>query len=109
MTTINAQELKKMKDQEGALLVNTLDPEGFAATNIPGSVNIPQAQDDFVKQVEAKTKSKDQPIVVYCASEECNSSPQAAQKLENAGFARVYDFEAGAEGWKEAGEALATR
>jgi rhodanese-related sulfurtransferase len=109
MTRMTAEQLQNMLDNnEDFLLINTLDAENFSETKIPGAVNIPQARDDFVQKVEKKAGDKDHKIVVYCASEQCNSSPQAAQKLEAAGFSNVHDFEAGAEGWKKSGLALAT-
>jgi len=40
---------------------------------------------------------------VYCARTECQSSHHAAEKLEQAGFRNVIDFEGGAEEWKRAG------
>jgi rhodanese-related sulfurtransferase len=109
MNTLTAQQLEQKQQSDSQfLLINTLDAEHFDKTKIPGSVNIPQSQDDFVSRVEQQADGKEQEIVVYCASESCNSSPQAAQKLELAGFTNVSDFEAGAEGWKNTGHELAT-
>lgn len=109
MNTLSAEQLQDLQDQnEDFLLINTLDREHFADTRIPGSVNIPQSQPDFVQNVEQKAGGKDDPLVVYCAGKECNSSSEAAKKLEAAGFTKVFDFEAGAEGWKQAGRNLAT-
>lgn len=109
MNRVTAEQLKSLQDSsEDFLLINTLDAEHFSSTKIPGAINIPQSNDEFVEQVENQAGSKDRRIVVYCASEECNSSSEAARKLEAAGFTNVHDFEAGAEGWKEFGQALAT-
>lgn len=109
MTTVTAQQVKQMRDKnEDFLLINTLNEESFPKTEIPGSINIPQAAADFVQKVEEEAGDKDKKIVVYCANKQCDSSPTAAKKLEAAGFTNVYDFEAGAEGWQEAGEQLAT-
>lgn len=107
MNTLTADKLKQMQDQnDDFLLINTLDEEHFASTHIPDSINIPQSSDDFVSRVEEQADSKDKKIVVYCASDECQSSTKAAQKLEEAGFSNVFDFEAGAEGWQQAGQKL---
>jgi rhodanese-related sulfurtransferase len=107
MNTLTVDSLKQMQDQnQDFLLINTLDEENFPSTRIPGSVNIPQASDEFVERVEREAGSKEKKIVVYCASEECQSSTKAAQKLETAGFSNVFDFEAGAKGWQEAGQKL---
>lgn len=109
MTSLSAEQLKAMRDQnEDFLLINTLGEDSFSSTKIPGSINVPQEKDDFAEQVEQKAGTKDKKIVVYCASQQCHSSDHAAEKLEQAGFTHVYDFEAGAEGWKQSGEQLAT-
>lgn len=100
MTTITTQELKQKKQENpDVLLINTLDQEHFAKTRIPDAINVPQSEPNFVEQVKQKAGTKDAEIVVYCASSECDSSTKAAQKLEQAGFSHVYDFEAGAKGW----------
>ena len=109
MQTINAKTLEeKTRSSEEVLVINTLDAEHFDKTHIPGSVNIPQAADNFVSEVEKTAGRKDREIVVYCASESCDSSTKAAGKLNEAGFTNVKDFEGGAEGWKEAGLELAS-
>jgi len=103
MKTITAQELKKMQDAEEVfLLVNTLPAESFDKTKIPGAVSFPQDSADFVQKVEQKAGGKDSPVVVYCASAQCDSSTKGAEKLNAAGFTDVYKFEAGAEGWNKA-------
>ena len=109
MQTIDAKALQeKACSGDDLLLINTLDPEHFDKTHIPCSINVPESDDNFVDEVGKIAGRKDREIVVYCANEACNSSPQAAQKLTEAGFTNVKDFEAGAEGWKEAGLELAT-
>jgi rhodanese-related sulfurtransferase len=105
MKKITTEQLKSFKEtNRDFLLVNTLDPEHFDKTRIADAVNIPQSQDDFAEQVAQVTTSKQRPVVVYCASEECDSSTKAAEKLEAAGFSDVYDYEGGARAWQEAGE-----
>lgn len=108
MQIITAEQVTQLIDSDDDfLLINTLDEEDFGGTHIPGSINLPESQEDFVDQVYERAGSYDKQIVVYCASTRCQSSTRAAQKLEAAGFTHVYDFEAGAEGWKDAGKNLA--
>jgi rhodanese-related sulfurtransferase len=108
MKTINAIQLDEMKQQGNEfLLVNTLDEEQFGKTKIEDAVNIPLSSDDFVKKVEQHASSKDDTVVVYCASADCPSSTKAGEKLEEAGFTHVLDFEDGAKGWQESGHRLA--
>jgi rhodanese-related sulfurtransferase len=108
MQTISTDKLMNMKNRdEDFVLINTLNEDQFDKTRIPGSVNIPQSRKDFVQRVEQQTGDKDATVVVYCANPECDSSSQAAHKLEKAGFSNVMDLEAGAEGWQQAGNGLA--
>jgi rhodanese-related sulfurtransferase len=65
------------------------------------SVNLPESADDFAARVLEKAGSRERTIVLYCASESCDSSSKAAQKLLDASFEDVRVFEAGAEGWRE--------
>ncbi len=107
MQTISTQELlDKMERNENGILVNTLARDQFQKAHIPNSLNIPEQQPDFASQVEQAAGSKDQTIVVYCASEDCHSSEQAARKLEEAGFSNVYDYEGGSKSWSESGQQL---
>jgi rhodanese-related sulfurtransferase len=102
MKTIEANELKALLDgNEDVLLINTLNAESFEKTQIPGAVNIPLEDEDFLARVEEQAGGKDKPVVVYCASQQCNSSDKAAEKLENAGFSAVTDFAGGFKAWQE--------
>ena len=102
MPAIATPELKSMMErQEDFVLINTLPSQHFEHTKLPGAVNIPQDQPDFVDKVEQQAGGKDKRIVVYCASLECDSSTQAAKKLDEAGFTDVHDYRGGAKAWNE--------
>jgi rhodanese-related sulfurtransferase len=106
MKTVDTSGLKTLLDgSEGVLLVNTLKAVSFEKTRIPGAINIPLESEDFVARVEEQAGGKDKPVVVYCASQECNSSEKAAEKLETAGFTAVTDFAGGFKAWQENSEA----
>jgi rhodanese-related sulfurtransferase len=60
--------------------------------------------------VEQEAGGKDKPVVVYCASQQCNSSEKAGNKLEAAGFTAVSRYTGGAAAWqKDAGEVHASQ
>lgn len=101
MQAISKQELKTMngQDEKDFILVNVLPNEVFNKDHIRTSINVPVDEDGFEKQVEAVAGSKDRDVVVYCANFECDASPQAAKKLEEAGFTSVYDYEGGTRDW----------
>ena len=107
MKTIDAVGLRSLLDGDGKmLLVNTLSADSFEETRIPGAVNIPLDNEDFVTHVKELAGGKDKPVVVYCASQQCNSSEKAAEKLENAGFTAVTDFAGGFKAWQENSESV---
>lgn len=101
MQTITRDELKQMNEQahEDFVLINVLPRDTFNEDHIRTSVNVPVSDDDFIEIVEKIAGDKDRKIVVYCANFDCDASPKAARKLEQAGFTRVYDYEGGTEDW----------
>lgn len=102
MKTITTDELKAQCGKPGCpTLINTLAADAFEQTKIPGAINIPLASSDFAARVEQAAGGKDQPIVVYCANRQCNSSERAGQKLEAAGFTAVSRYTDGAAAWQQ--------
>lgn len=106
MKTITTKELKALCDKDcdkeaEVTLVNTLGPESFEKTKLPCAVNVPLESSDFTAQVEQQAGDKDKPVVVYCASAQCNSSEKAAKKLEAAGFTDVLRYTGGAAAWQK--------
>ena len=85
--------------EEGFALVNVLGPDAFAREHIPWSINIPRGQEDEFEKRFAKGKE----IVVYCASSDCEASPEVARELGRRGFTAVYDYEGGLKDWKAGG------
>ena len=102
MKTITTDDLKALQGQNGNLtLVNTLAADAFQKTKIPGAINVPLENQDFAARVEKEAGGKNQPVVVYCASQQCNSSEKAASKLESAGFTNVSRYTGGAAAWQQ--------
>jgi rhodanese-related sulfurtransferase len=86
-------------DKEDFVLINVLPEDNFNEKHIRTSINIPHEDKQFTEMVEKVAGSKDRKIVVYCASFDCDASKKAAEKLEKAGFDRVYDYEGGTKDW----------
>jgi rhodanese-related sulfurtransferase len=103
MQPISRETLEKMNEEkkEDFVLINVLSPEAFRKAHIRTSINVPHEDDDFETEVEKVAGGKDRKIVVYCASKDCDASPRAARKLDEAGFERVYDYEGGTRDWLE--------
>jgi rhodanese-related sulfurtransferase len=102
MKTITTEGLKALQAQNGDLtLVNTLAADAFEKTRIPGAINVPLESEDFAARVENEAGGKDKPVVVYCASGQCNASEKAARQLESAGFTAVSRYTGGAAAWQQ--------
>ena len=103
MQPISRDELNSMNQQQKRdfVLINVLPREQFLKKHIRTSINIPAGEADFAGKVEEVAGSKDRDIVVYCASFECNASPDAGRKLEQSGFRNVFDYEGGTRDWFE--------
>lgn len=99
--TISTSELEsRIENSEDFTLVDVLAEDHFEEEHIPDAVNIPL---DQIAEEVLDRFDKDDDLVVYCASESCQASPKAAEKLESLGFEDVKDYEPGIKGWKDAG------
>lgn len=104
MRTINADQMER--ERTGAVVIDVLPEESFERAHLPGAVNIPVGDEDFLERVADEAPTKDTKIIVYCADEACQASPKAAKKLEGAGYTNIVDFEGGLKGWRQAGHGL---
>src|SRR4051794_18053817 len=83
----------------GAQLVDVLPEETFTQEHLPGAISIPlQAIDKAVEQLD-----RAKPVIVYCYDYQCDLSPRAAHRLEQLGFAEVYDYVASKAAWLACG------
>lgn len=105
MQTVDTKRLTEMRRQDDDLaVINVLSQEHFHHRHIPGSKNVPVGEADFADKVASTIGGREEPVVVYCASEECDASEKAAKQLDEAGFDKVYDYVGGMRAWQEAGE-----
>jgi len=103
MKKISTQEfLEMMKKNPSLKMVNVLPTRDYRREHIPGSFNVPVEEEDFEKKVEGWVETKSEPVVVYCECESDEAAPIAAERLEQAGFAEVYDYEGGLASWRKA-------
>lgn len=103
MQTIDRESLRlKMSRPDDLRVVEVLPKASYDDFHIPGAINVPVGSDDFAERIQAAA-NKDDEVVVYCQNADCDASPRAAAKLEELGFTRVFDYEAGKEDWRAAG------
>lgn len=105
MKKVTVEELRKLQaEKDNLAVINVLSEEQFQKAHIPGSLNVPRASgSDFPARVERVVGGKDTPVVVYCSSTECETSPKAGRELEDAGFSDVRHFAGGMRAWQDAG------
>jgi len=88
-TQISQEEAKKMMEaDDGHVIVDVRRQDEYDAGHIPGAVLIPN-ESIGSKQPEA-LPDLNQVILIYCRSG--NRSKQAAQKLYDMGYTKVYEF-----------------
>ena len=95
------------KQQRGDrfVLIDALPPMSYAASHLPGAVNVPP---EAVDERAARTiPSADAEVVVYCSSESCDSSLIVARRLVELGYLNVRHYAGGKSDWMAAGLALA--
>ena len=109
MQNIQQEELKRMITDADTAVINVLPQEEYEKRHIPGTINVPVQEGNFVREVESKIGGKDMPVVVYCASTDCDASEKAARKLEESGFSKVRDYAPGVKGWEESGNPVEGR
>jgi rhodanese-related sulfurtransferase len=102
MQTITRHELNERLANDGLTLVEVLGSKYFRKFHLPGAINVP-LDGDFDEQIQKAVPDKNSLVVVYCMDADCQASPKAGRRMEELGYRRVFDYEAGKTDWKEAG------
>ena len=90
---------EKIAATQNAQILDVRTPEEYTSGHIDNAANINWNGNDFV--VKATTFDKTKPIFVYCKSG--GRSKQAVVKLEELGFASIYELQGGMLKWDAAG------
>lgn len=114
MGKLNVATLEKLlemkENQEPFTLVEVLAEEAYQEGHIPGAHNIPTPHEMTVEQMEEEAGeldiSKEDTVMVYCASYTCQASNRASELLLEAGYNNVIDFAGGKATWQAAGFGL---
>jgi rhodanese-related sulfurtransferase len=90
---------EKIKTVPNVQLLDVRTPEEFAKEHIDHAENLNWNSTDFIAQAVKYDKTK--PVFVYCLSG--GRSKQAAGKLEELGFTKIYELEGGIVKWNASG------
>jgi rhodanese-related sulfurtransferase len=92
---------QKIERGDDFVLVDALPPLPFAASHLPGAINLPP--DDVAARALRRIPDRDTQIVVYCAGATCDSSLIVASRLIELGYRNVHHYVEGKRDWVEAG------
>jgi rhodanese-related sulfurtransferase len=99
---IGLDELRALLDSGAAVvLVDALPPIAFAASRLPGAINVPEVSVDGT--AHSRLPDRDALVVVYCANPSCESSVVVAERLVELGYTNVRHFSGGKQAWRDAG------
>jgi thioredoxin len=85
----------KLKSMPNPQLLDVRTPSEFAGEHLDNATNVNWNGDDFAAKASKLDKSK--PVFVYCKIG--GRSNQAAQKLREMGFTKIYDLQGGIVKW----------
>jgi rhodanese-related sulfurtransferase len=83
------------------VLVDALSPMSFAASHLPGAINMPLSQ--AAEIASRRIPDLDTAIVVYCAGPDCDSSVIVGERLVELEYRSVLHYRDGKSGWTAAG------
>jgi rhodanese-related sulfurtransferase len=107
MKIITREELlEKMRNKEAFALVDVLTKESYAHNHIEGAVNLPVGE--LAELAPTRLPDKNQEIICYCASFDCQASTSAGRILEKLGYTNVLDYKGGLKDWRAAGYPMAS-
>ncbi|MGD8721086.1 MAG: YceI family protein [Desulfobacterales bacterium] len=102
--SLEADELmKRMKNKEPLLLIDTLTGSHFEKVHLPGARSACVFEVTFLEQVEAIAESKKAEIVLYGSSGRSRDALTAADKLQREGYENISVLNGGLEAWRARG------
>jgi rhodanese-related sulfurtransferase len=97
----------KLAGGDDFVLVDALPPMSYAMSHLPGAVNVPP--EGCERWAAARIPDKTTEVVVYCASPECESSVEVAERLLELGYVNVSHYPGGKSDWVDGGLPLEGR
>ena len=89
---------------ENFFLLDVRSPESYAAGRIKEAISVPV--NNINEQCVTEMLHSDSKVVVYCGGYGCQSSTEAANKLQALGIVNVLNFKGGREEWEKQGRKL---
>jgi rhodanese-related sulfurtransferase len=87
--------------KEPPIVFEALDKKYYDVGHLPTARVLPPSEIEDV--ISSQVARKDAPIVLYCASDTCQNSHEAASWLDARGYSNVAVYAGGKRDWQEAG------
>ena len=102
LADVGREELwRKVEEGDELVIVDALPPISFAASHLPGAINIPPGKED--ERAPRRSSDLETEVVVYCMNPTCYSSVSVANRLVELGYSNVRHYPGGKDDWKDAG------
>ena len=98
---IDREALREKIEAGAVVVVDALSPLSYAASHLPGAVNIPPGRVDDL--ADRRLPDRDAEVVVYCTGVGCDASVDVARRLLELGYRNVRHYAGGKEDWRAAG------
>jgi len=94
---VSPLDLPRLKDRQGAVVVDVCEPHEYSKGHIPGATNIPLGR--LKNDLERIKRYRNKPVIVVCRSG--NRSHRGAILLRRNGFESVYNLAGGILAWEK--------
>jgi rhodanese-related sulfurtransferase len=102
LAEIDRESLReKLERGDDFVLVDALSPMSFAASHLPGAINLTPGWVD--ERARRRIPDLDTEVVVYCLGVDCDSSVKVANRLIELGYRNIHHYAQGMNDWVEAG------
>ncbi|MGH3083174.1 MAG: rhodanese-like domain-containing protein [Gaiellaceae bacterium] len=98
---VSREQLCELIDRGNLVLVDALSPISYAASHLPGAINIPPGTE--AERAPRRIPYQESAVVVYCQSPTCDSSMEVGRRLLELGYRNVRHYSGGKDEWAEAG------
>ncbi|MEM7258586.1 MAG: rhodanese-like domain-containing protein [Pseudomonadota bacterium] len=98
-------EATRLQNDEDGIFIDVREDSEFKAGHVLSARHMPLS--NFDKRMTELEKSKDKPMIVYCATG--SRATRAAGKLKKADFPSVYTLQGGMGGWEKANMPVSTK
>ncbi len=94
------EDLKKLVDSKGAVIIDVNSAKSFESGHIPGAIHFASHEKDLTKVLPS---DKTALIVAYCGGTLCTAWESAAKSAKALGYTNIKHFKGGISTWKKSG------